>query len=314
MARRAFLSGISIAAAMIGQAAAATVTGFSLGDNGSTLVRFDPNNLTSAQGIALSGDGARLDAIDFRPATGQLIGYDSQSQRYFEVDPLTGALRAFDDGAAVATSGSGGDIDFNPTIDRLRLVTTDNDNVVFNPENGATTQVTDLFYVPGDANAGADPNVVGNAYTNSFAGNFGGQTTQYVLDSEQDVLAILGNNTGQLTTVAALRLGGIFPIPANINENTGFDIFFDGAAQQNIAYVIADIGNISDLFILNLTSGVLTTGFGSFTNNFGRLRGLAVADLGEVPLPAALPLFIAGFAGLSFASRRRKTRRLGSVA
>ncbi|MEE2690314.1 MAG: VPLPA-CTERM sorting domain-containing protein [Pseudomonadota bacterium] len=40
-----------------------------------------------------------------------------------------------------------------------------------------------------------------------------------------------------------------------------------------------------------------------------KLKGLTVSKLPEVPLPAALPLFLAGAAGVGFMSRRRKAAR-----
>lgn len=283
-------------------AAAAVLTGFTLASDGSSLVRFDPANIGATTAIALSGDGVRLDAIDFRPATGELIGYDARLEAYFLVNPKTGGLKRIDDGLVSPTSGAAVDIDWNPTIDRQRAVTSNRDNVVFNPVTGATTRAVDLFYVAGDPNAASNPFVVGNAYTNSFAANFGGTTVQYVLDARTNTLATLANNLGELRTVAGLSFNGA---PFTLTEGAGFDIFFDTATSTNIALVLANNGGLSDLFTLNLATGALDTAAGTFASSLGRLSGLTFGVVDEIPLPAAAPLFFGAVAGAALWRRAR---------
>lgn len=290
-------------------ASAAVLTGFTLGGNGSTLVRFDPAAIGTTTSIALNGAGARLDAIDFRPATGDLVGYDSALEAYYLVDPKTGQLTRLDDGLVSPTGGAAVDIDWNPTIDRQRTVTSNRDNVVFNPVTGATTRAVDLFYVAGDPNAASSPFVVGNAYTNSFAANFGGTTVQYVLDARTGTLATLANNLGELRTVAGLSFNGA---PFALTESSGFDILFDTATSTNIAYVLARTGSLSDLFTLDLATGVLASAPGTFAAGLGRLGGLTFGVVDEIPLPAAAPLFLGAVAGAAF-WRRARRRPAGAV-
>lgn len=301
-------AGAAIAAfAFASQASAAALTGFTLGGDGSSLIRFDPADPGSTVSIALNGAGVRLDAIDFRPATGELFGYDARLEAYFLVNPKTGALRRVDNGMVSPASGQV-DLDWNPTIDRQRTVSSSRDNIVFNPDTGATTRAVDLFYVPGDVNAGATPFVVGNAYTNSFAANFGGMTTQFVIDAGTDSLATLANNLGELRTVAALSFDGM---PFTLSDNAGFDIVFDTATSTNIAYVLASVDGVADLFTLDLMTGMLTTAPGTFAAGLGRLSGLAFGVVDEVPLPAAAPLFLGGLAA---AGLWRRARNRGTVA
>ncbi|MFN0022588.1 MAG: DUF4394 domain-containing protein [Parvularculaceae bacterium] len=292
-------------------ASAAVVRGFALSNDGATLVRFDPGNLGNAISLTLGGDGVRLDAIDFRPATGNLIGYDSRLEAFYRVNPVTGQLTRIDDGLATGTTaGNQVDIDWNPTIDRMRAVSSGDDNIVFNPATGGTTQAVDLFYGALDVNAGSNPNVVGNAYTNSFAGNFGGTTIQYVLDSRTNVLSTLANNAGTLTTVAGLTFNGA---PFILTETSGFDIFFDASTATNIAYVQARNAGLSDLFTLDLATGVLSSAAGAFAANLGRLNSLAVGAVNEIPIPAAAPLFLGGLAGAAALSRKRRRKTAPAV-
>ena len=51
------------------------------------------------------------------------------------------------------------------------MVTNTNDNYVLNPNDGTVQlQATDVFYVTGDPNQGADPNVVLGATTTQLFG------------------------------------------------------------------------------------------------------------------------------------------------
>ncbi|MEO0879899.1 MAG: DUF4394 domain-containing protein [Pseudomonadota bacterium] len=308
---------VSVYSAGAAQAVETTLTGFTLNANGTSLIVFDPTDPSATTSIAVSGDASRIDHIDFRPATGELYGFDSANDEYFIINPRTGVATRVDDGDVVGVQQSNnGDLDFNPTIDRARLVTAQDDNIVFNPNNGATVRVTDLFYVEGDANEGANPAIIGNAYTNNFDGAT--ETTQFVLDAGTDSLGILANNAGTITSVADLTLDGnrVF-----FGLNGGFDILtlqveteaqLNGSLDpndgiDNIAYALLFQGGLTSLFLVDLSSGALDL-IGSFNADLGNLRGLAIANL-PVPLPAAAPIFLLGAAGFGFAARGRKKAR-----
>ena len=65
-------------------------------------------------------------------------------------------------------------------------------NLRLNPNNGAVAGVdTALAFAAGDANAGQNPNLVGSAYTNNFAGST--STTLYGIDSNRDALVTQGS-------------------------------------------------------------------------------------------------------------------------
>jgi hypothetical protein len=278
----------------MGTAAAAPIAGYALGNNGQTLVSFNPANFGSVTGVTIQG-GVSIDAIDFRPATGELYGYSNTTNAFYIIDPLTGAttqVSTLPAGTQTRVLG----IDWNPTIDKLRLVTEGNRNIVYDPATGTSTQVTDLFYGAGDPNTGEDPAVVANAYTNNFDGST--STLQYVVDFEADTLATLANNAGELTTVAALTLGGDM---FDFNANAGLDVFsMDGG---NVLYALLQSFDGIGLYTINVASGELTL-LGTYAGGFGILSGLAIS--GEIPLPAGALLFGTGLA--LFGSRLRKKK------
>ncbi len=103
--------------------------------------------------------------------------------------PLTGTVFGFD---------------FNPVVDRMRVVSDAEQNLRLNPNTGGVAGVdTNLAYAPGDLHAGANPTVTASAYTNNIVG--AGVTTLYGIDVGLDVL-IRQNppNGGTLNTVGPL--------------------------------------------------------------------------------------------------------------
>lgn len=246
-----------------------------------TLISFDtasPDALES--GLALSGlmSNERIQGIDFRPATGELYGLGSMNNLY-RIDTATGVATRVGSGAGITLNGSSFGFDFNPVIDRIRVVSDTNTNYVFNPDTGTASQVTSLFYNTGDVNFGANPNVVGSAYTNSFAG---AATTQlYGIDTGLDILVTQANSAGTLQTVGSL--GG------DITDLVGFDI--SGLTGMAFAMTV-DAGTArSTLWSINLSTGQATAlsevGGGALITSFAIVPAPGVAAL-------AMPLALAG--------------------
>jgi Domain of unknown function (DUF4394) len=316
MSIRSMLAAGTVAMAAAPAAQAATLgVGYSLGNNGQTLVILgdlaDPGTLsgktiTNADGVVL-----RLSELTVRPRTGELYGYSDADSTVYLVDPATGKAAAkgtLDNATPVPAVG----FDFNPTIDRARIVSITDDNIVFNPDTNSFTVATRLFYATGDANEGADPNVFANAYTNSFLGITPPTTVttvQYVIDSELDILATLANNAGTLTTVGSFFLNGS---AFDLSDLGGFDILSLSEGNNTaIALLTSTMGQ--SLYSFSLTpdgSGRINLiSYGDASTDFGLLRGLAVAPA-AVPLPAAGLLLGAALAGLSLVRRRQRRRRV----
>ncbi len=213
-------------------------------------------------------------AIDFRPAapTGRLYVLGSTGRFYRIDNPSTGAAVAVGSMPFTpALSGTEFGFDFNPTVDRIRVVSDAEQNLRGQPDLG-TIAFSDsaLYYVGGDPNFGANPNVTAAAYTNNFAGAT--TTMLFDIDSQLDILAIQSPpNAGRLTTVGAVGI--------DVSHDNGFDI----SGTTAIAYLVSAWGpNNAALYTVNLASGGATL-VGPIGCN-ERPRGLSVGR--ELPTPA----------------------------
>lgn len=305
------LSAGLFALATVSAAEAASVgLGYTLGNNGQTLVIVGdlaaPGTLAGKTITNPDGKVLRLSELTVRPRTGELYGYSDADNTVYLVDPTTG--KATPKGTLPnATPVPAVGFDFNPTIDRARIVSVTDDNIVFNPETGGFTVATRLFYAPGDANAGQDPSIFANAYTNSFAGITPPTTVttvQYVIDSELDTLATLANNAGTMVTIGSFFLDGE---AFDLGDIGGFDIL--SLAEGNntaLALLTSTLGQAFYTFSLipDAQGRINLTSLGAAGSDFGLLRGLAVAPA-AVPLPAGGAL-LAGALGAFALLRRRK--------
>lgn len=275
----------------ISATAHAQQTIYAIGNGGTTLIRFQsdsPGNVTVVGNFG--GAAGFLDAIDFRPATGQLYGYLDSSDSFFTVNLSTAQLTLASTGtSAVPTNTFQLGLDFNPTIDRARIVTDSQQNIVFNPDAGTVTAATNLFYATGDPNQTASPSIIDNAYTQSRPGL--ATTTQYAIDYGLDVLVQVANNAGTLTTVG--------PLGVNTDVYSGFDIFTSPAGVDTAyALLSGPGGSTPTLYTINLTTGAATSiGAVGFTNQ--------VYSLAVVPSPGAA----AGLASTMVLLLTRRRRR-----
>jgi uncharacterized protein DUF4394/HYR domain-containing protein len=219
-----------------------------------SLISFDSATPGTVSGpIAISGlvGGETIMGIDFRPATGQLYALSNQSRLYI-INRATGAATAVGSGFTPALSGTEFGFDFNPTVDRIRVVSDADQNFRLNPVTGTVAgSDVNLVYAMGDANQAANPNVVGAAYTNNFNGAT--TTTLYDIDSVLDILTTQGSpnatpvspNAGQLFTVGALVV--------DTTPLVGFDISTGGTAFASLT-----TGATPAFYTINLTSGAAT--------------------------------------------------------
>ena len=252
-----------------------------------TLVSFDSGNSGSILGgVAISGlqSNEQIRGIDIRPATGQLYGMGSFNNLY-TINAATGVATQVGSGPFMpATNGSSFGFDFNPVIDRIRVVSDANQNLVLNPNDGTSTMVTDLFFDGSDINAGMDPNIVGSAYTNSFAGAM--STQLYGIDTGLDVLVTQANSAGTLMTVGSIGV--------DLNDTLSFDI--SGATGFAYASVVSDDFSSSTFWRIDLSNGSATA--------LGEIGGGALlTSMTVVPAPSGLALL--GLGGLVGARRRR---------
>ena len=179
------------------------------------------NPLKENAPITITGlqPGERLLAIDFRPATGQLYSVSSQS-RIYTINLNSGAASAVGTGFTPAINGNSVGFDFNPTVDRIRLVTNTGQNLRLNPVTGMLA-MADLSINP------TSSMVTAVAYTNSFAGAT--TTTLYDIDVANDMLYIqTPPNNGVLVAVGALGIQAA--------GEAGFDISPDNSVAIAAIY------------------------------------------------------------------------------
>jgi len=177
----------------------------------------------------------------------------------------------------VSLTGAGYGFDFNPTVDRLRLIDDTDQNLRTNPSNGVTLTDTPI---------GGGFDIVGSAYTNSFSGAT--TTVLYGLDAAGDQLLRSTNPNGGVY-VAIGPLG----VALGATDRIGFDI----SGLTTTAYF--NVG--SQFYTVNLASGSATL-VGSLGS--GELVGLTAYS---VPEPSTWALMIGGFglAGMALRTRRR---------
>lgn len=252
------------------------------------LVRFS----TSAPGAVatVGATGFTLTGIDFRPATNELYGYDGD--KLYKLNLTTGAATlAFDVGNATGNVG----MDFNPTVDRIRIVSASGTNFRLNPLDGSTTVDGAYTFAMGDVNFGRVPSFTAIAYTNSDTDPATGTTLYGIDPTLGQLIRIATPNGGLINTVGSLGIGAITSI-------TGFDIITVNGI--NTAYFAAmSAGSVmSQLYTVNLE-----TGAASLVGNVGggALEGLALTP---VPEPGTWALMATGLIALGTVARRRRAK------
>ena len=182
--------------------------------------------------------GERLLALDYRPANGQLYALGSSS-RLYTLDLDTNVATAVGGQFTPLLEGTRFGFDFNPTVDRIRVVSDTDQNLRINPETGAVTVDGDLNYANG-----TNPSVTGVAYTNSVAGAT--TTALYGIDTDADALVrITSPNDGTLVTVGSV--GGI-------DAESAFEI----VPGSNDALAILRRNNVTGLYRIDLATGAAT--------------------------------------------------------
>src|SRR5262245_6284176 len=159
----------------------------------------------------LSGD-SRIVGIDFRPATGDLYALGNAGGIY-TLDPET-AEATFRAQLGTTLQGAAFGVDFNPTVDRLRVVSDSGQNLRVDVTTGATT-------IDPGLNTGSPPapalGVTGIAYTNNDA-DPNTATTLFDLDTDGATDALF---------IQAPPNAGILNATGNLGVDAAGDIGFD---------------------------------------------------------------------------------------
>lgn len=233
------------------------------------LVRFNsatPGTIISNTAITGLLVGDQIVGIDFRPATAQLyaLGVNGATTHLYTLNAATAAATQVGGNIALPQSagvsaGTEFGFDFNPVVDRIRVVANSRDNFRLNPVTGAVAGA--------DTALTAGSNIAGAGYDRNFAGAT--QTTLFGIDSVADALVTIGGingvpspNTGVVTAVGSLG--------ANTSDLVGFDV-----TSCATAFAALNVGGVSGLYSVNLVTGAAT-----LVGNIGsglQIRSLAVS-------------------------------------
>lgn len=206
---------------------------------GNQLVRFNagqPQKLLSSRPLAGLLPGDTLLGIDYRVARGQLFGLGASGQLY-RIDARSGLASAVGTPSALPRDGATEwGVDFNPTVDRIRVVNDAGANLRLHPDTGAIVDGNPdlpgvqldgrLAYDAADVNAGKPPAIVAAGYT--YNKDNDKITTNYALDgrlgvlvhqgSKEGVQPVVSPNTGRLYTVGSLGIGSFQHATLDISD------------------------------------------------------------------------------------------------
>jgi hypothetical protein len=208
-----------------------------------------PDRIRDVQVISGLPGGVTLRGIDFRPGTGDLYGVGSDSVVY-RVNPQTGIAVAEGPAFTPALRGTSFGVDFNPTVDKIRVVSDAAQNLRLNVDEGT------VLSADKDLNPGT-PQVVAAGYTNSsFTATKPAATQLFVVDAARDQLLLQNPpNDGTLTMPKRLRI--------DVGSKTGFDI----AGDDNVGYLSTSTSRSrgTSLYRVDVTTGK--------TKELGRIGG-----------------------------------------
>jgi hypothetical protein len=281
-----------------------------LSADGQFVVRFSSNTPGTTTTVATSGitGGESLVGLTWRPATGQLyalgINAVANTGTMYLLDPQTGVLTPVGapGGIAFTTDGTtavdfgdpattGYGMDFNPTVDRIRVVTGDGRNFRLNPSTGAPVDGNGAVGTNPDADlnglAGGSTGLTATAYTNSYGQPLtGGATTLYGVDPAANELTIITPpNNGVATNRRALTMNGS---PLDVANLVAFDLTGEvKVATSNLpatgtAYASFVVGGVPGLYLVDLATAKATS-VGTIGAGTTALRSIAVGQAQTPP-------------------------------
>lgn len=242
--------------------AQSTIYALTTGDELISFSSSNPMSATSAISITGLATGQTLVGFDSRPRTGELyaLGYNAATStgRLYKLS-FSGVLTALGSSDIALNLGMATDnigMDFNPTVDRIRVVSTNGKNYRLHPDLGTVVATdTDLSYGAGDPNQGMTPMVGQIAYTNSYVAST--KTVLYYLDESNGVWGAAfvptNPNNGQISSIGSTGLN-FNPLDRSIDV----DIAFTGTS--NVVYLVANTNTSvnDDLYTINPSTGVAT--------------------------------------------------------
>jgi hypothetical protein len=242
---------VTVASAMpvvAGTGATGQLDAFGLTQDGRLIgfaVKHPENAKTVGQISGLVMD-TKVVGIDFRPANGFLYALGDASGVY-TLDPGT-AQATLVSRLNVALAGTSFGVDFNPTVDRLRVISDTGQNLRVNVDTGATLVDGTLNYVGPPVITAVG--VTAAAYTNNDA-DPNTATTLFDIDTTLDQVVVQAPpNAGSLNPTGKLGV--------DASSAAGFDIHSvieDGTTAAALAFATLDVGGGDAVYRIDLFTG-----------------------------------------------------------
>lgn len=256
-----------------------------------------PSRELSRQPLSGLAAGDALVGIDYRVARGVLYGL-SRAGRVYTIAPDSGHLTQVGPPQVLPQlAGERFGFDFNPAVDRMRIVSDRGANLRMHPDTGAQIDGNAaqdgvqadkaLHYAEGDSQEGQQPVILAAAYTYNARNDK--ITTLYTIDALRGTLAMQGSKEGeqpfvspdggQLRTVGSLGLSAdmLGIQPGGVGYGALQAASLDISDVKNTAFLAArqSLGT-SQLYEVNLQTGKAT--------HLGRIaQGQPLAGLAIIP-------------------------------
>jgi hypothetical protein len=241
-----------------------------------------PQKILTSKSLTGFAAGEEVAGIDFRVAKGVLfaLGKQGKNGRLYTIDTQTGKATQVGSGTfALALEGDEFGLDFNPTVDRIRLVSNTGSNARIHPDTGAIVDGNPneagvqadarLAYAQGDSNFGKAPAIMAAGYTYNKENEK--ITTNFAIDGARDALVMQGSkegalpivspNTGQLTTVGSIGAGASARVSFDIYDvtNAAFGAFTRVGAKSSRWFMV-DLTSGKGTFYGTIGGGEMVTG------------------------------------------------------
>lgn len=209
----------------------------------------NPDKVVKRMAVTGITAGENLLGIDYRPSNGMLYGITESA--VYVIDDVTGVASGRQALASVNSTltftaplaGTSFGVDFNPVVDRLRVIDDTGMSLVVNVDTGAVNRQADIGTTGTGASMLTQPTnfkMTAAAYTNSISKPV--STRLWDIDTQGDRLfqQNAANNDSQLSGAVALGV--------DASDVNGFDI--DGF--NNKGYAALTVGGTTSLYAIDL--------------------------------------------------------------
>lgn len=211
--------------------------------------------------------GEKLLGIDYRVARGELYALGASGQLY-KIDVAKAAATPVGSGVALPAGGADWGVDFNPTVDRIRVVSSNGVNLRLHPDTGALVATDgNLVYADGQTAA-----IVAAGYTYNKTDDK--ITTNYALDGAAGTLVHQGTKEG---------------VTPAVSPNTGRIFSVGSLGVGPFAHATFDISDVSNTAYAGLrAAGATATRWHQVDLGTGKARFIGTVGGGEALVGAAI--------------------------